>query len=138
MKISTFVGISGVLGLIMIVGAYGAHLSLGEGTFTPMLAAIILGWVMSVGAYIMVFPSLDKPFRVFTAMLLSSTMLRLLLGILTVLLIALLKKEWLKIYVVTFFIGYFIFVGFEVYTFMRNLRPFSEKDVPHSSKKNNA
>lgn len=60
---------------------------------------------------------------------LGGMMGKMFIGIISVVAILLLKKEWKVAYVAAYFFSYFLYTFFEVFVLMRNLRPFSENDV---------
>lgn len=120
MKISHFIYITIGIAALLIAAA---NLLSGNYSMAGMAAAILLTLSVTIIAYILTFKGLDrKDSGGFTTFLMMGMFCKMIVGLVSVLIVALQFKFMLKEYVFSFFISYFIFTGFEVYGLMRKLR----------------
>lgn len=122
MSIPRFITI--ILLLIIVLTGVGYLIAQRYG-YEPLavVVAISLSGLLTMVAYTLSYKGLDKKeTTTFVAYLLTGMFAKMLVGILTVILIALEYKEIVSEYVVSFFLAYFIFTAFEVYGLMRKLR----------------
>ena len=122
MSIPRFITI--ILLLIIVLTGVGYLIAQRYG-YEPLavVVAISLSGLLTMVAYTLSYKGLDKKEpTTFVAYLLTGMFAKMLVGILTVILIALEYKEIVSEYVVSFFLAYFIFTAFEVYGLMRKLR----------------
>lgn len=123
------------IGLTALLLAIGYVLAQTQGyAFAAIAPAILLSFITTLISYILTFPTLEKKFIYFLYAVLGSMMGKMFLGICSILIIALYFKEWKMVYVISYFFSYFLYTFFEVYALMRNLRPFSKKEVETESK----
>ena len=54
-------------------------------------------------------------------------MFKLLIGLVAVAIVVLMDRSMVSEFVVSFFLSYFVFTSFEVYSLMRSLRPENQK-----------
>ncbi len=120
MKISNF--IYTVIGIAALLMAAGTFLS-SRYHFPALVIAILLSLGSTILAYILSYNGLDqKRTQGFITYLMAGMFSKMMIGIISVLIVALEFQFMLKEYVFSFFISYFIFTGFEVYGLMRKLR----------------
>ncbi|MEM6764515.1 MAG: hypothetical protein AAF824_04765 [Bacteroidota bacterium] len=122
MSIPRFITI--ILLLMIILTGMGYLIAQRYG-YEPLaaVAAISLSGMLAMLAYTLSYKGLEKKeTTTFVAYLLSGMLAKMLVGILTVVFIALEYKEVVSEYVVSFFLSYFVFTSFEVYGLMRKLR----------------
>lgn len=87
--------------------------------------ALLVAFFSTLIAYYLTFVGIDKQARQFTTLFLLGMGAKMVVGIVSVLVVALFFKDFLSEYVVAFFLGYFILTGFEVYGLIRKLRAVS-------------
>lgn len=117
----------GIAALLMGAAYYPCMHWLEAGSLPFVYVAIGLSAVSGMISYAIVSGGLDKHIRLFTTYILGSMLAKLMLGLMSITIIALQFKPYSSVYVLTYFFCYFIFTGFEVVALMRKLRPFSEK-----------
>jgi hypothetical protein len=100
---------------------------LDSGALPFVYFAIVLSAVSSIVAYTIVSSGIQQRIPLFTTYIIGSMLAKMMLGILSITVVALKFKTHSTTYVLSYFSCYFIFTGFEVYALMRKLRPISEK-----------
>lgn len=88
-----------------------------------MIAAILVALFPTFVAYSLTYMGLDKDTTRFVGYLAVGMFGKMLIGILSIVLVAVQFKEVRDEYVVTYIIAYFTFTSFEVYGLIRRLRP---------------
>lgn len=107
--------------LATIVGII--NIAAGAGwSIIALSVAIVLALSTTIVAYLIVYTGIHQSAKNFTAFLLGSMLLKMIIGIISVAIVAILFKPFLKTYVIMYFISYFIFTSFEVYGLIRKLR----------------
>jgi hypothetical protein len=106
---------------------YPATTWLKPGALPYIYVAIALASISSILAFTIVSGGLAKRIEMFTTYIIGSMLAKMMVGILSITIIALKFKDFSTEYVLSYFFCYFIFTGFEVYALMRKLRPISEK-----------
>lgn len=92
-------------------------------SFVAVLIALITSLLTTWVAYSVTYSGLEKNTNQFVALLLTGMLAKMLVGIIAILVVALRFEPVMPEYVVAYFIGYFLFTGFEVYGLIRKLRP---------------
>ncbi|MFK7969412.1 MAG: hypothetical protein AB8F95_03545 [Bacteroidia bacterium] len=85
-------------------------------------AAVLVSLVAGILAYVMVRSRLHADGKQFMGAIMVGMLIKMAIGLSSVLVVALSFRPVVKEYVTVFFIAYFIFTAFEVYALMRNLR----------------
>ena len=85
--------------------------------------AILISYLSGLAAYALAYTGLEKKTTGFLAFLMSGMFLRMLVGLVAIIIVSLKFRPVLIEFVVSFFVTYFIFTAFEVYSLMRKLRP---------------
>lgn len=88
-----------------------------------MAIATLVSYLTGIGAYALVYSGLSKDTQQFLGFLVTAMLGKMLIGILTIVVVAVKYKAVRDEYIVVFFISYFIFTAFEVFSLMRKLRP---------------
>ena len=92
------------------------------GAMPFIIGGIGLAAVTTAASYAIVYRGLKIRIQQFTAYIMGGMMIKMFLGIISISVIALKFKDITTHYVLTYFLGYLIFTGFEVVTLMTNLR----------------
>lgn len=92
------------------------------GAMPFIIGGIGLAAVTTAASYAIVYRGLKIRIQQFTAYIMGGMMIKMFLGIISISVIALKFKDITTHYVLTYFLCYFIFTGFEVVTLMTNLR----------------
>ena len=92
------------------------------GAMPFIIGGIGLAAVTTAASYAIVYRGLKIRIQQFTAYIMGGMMIKMFLGIISISVIALNFKDITTHYVLTYFLCYFIFTGFEVVTLMTNLR----------------
>ena len=123
MKISRFFLIATVIlaGLLLLMWSSAAILDMGL-NLPAMNIAVGLGYVLALLAYIIVYFGIERGTMQFMTAMVGGMIGKMLLGIVSVLIVALKFRSSVEEYVAAFFISYFVFTSFEVYGLMRKLR----------------
>ncbi|WNJ21395.1 hypothetical protein [Pontibacter sp. G13] len=122
MKISRFVPILSIVAAALV----GLAFAFVAGTDYSMIAiglAILVAFVPTIFAYIITYWGLDKDSKRFMGFLLTGMMAKMLVGILSIVLVAIRFSHVRNEYVVAYMVSYFVFTAFEVYGLIRKLRP---------------
>jgi hypothetical protein len=117
---------SAITAILLAATWYPATELLPPGSLTYVYIAILLSSVSGIVAYLIVYNGLQKSIRMFTSYIMGSMMAKMMIGLMSITLIALKFKGFATTYVLSYFFCYFIFTSFEVYALMRNLRPISK------------
>ena len=88
-------------------------------------AALIIMFLATGIAYSLTYLGIDKNAKQFTTLFMAGMVAKMAVGIVSVLITAVLFKEFVNEYVVAFFTAYFILTGFEVFGLIRKLRAVS-------------
>lgn len=110
------------LGLIGAGYAFVAGIA-PEKNFLAVLVAFLVTFVTTLLAYTVTYLGLDKKTNTFVGMLLTGMVVKMLVGLLTIVVVALRYKPIQPEYVTAFLVGYMVFTAFEVYGLIRKLRP---------------
>jgi drug/metabolite transporter (DMT)-like permease len=124
MKIPQFIILIAIVALVIMAVGYGAVVGL-EWPYQPhaILSAVGVALFPTILAYSLTFQGLDKDTTRFIGFLGVGMLGKMLIGILSILFVAVQFKEVRDEYVVTYIIAYFVFTSFEVYGLIRKLRP---------------
>lgn len=95
-----------------------------------MCSAVVVSMLSGILAYVVVKSRIHADGKKFMGAIMFGMLIKMALGLSSVLIVALSFREIVKEYVAIFFISYFIFTAFEVYALMRNLR--AENQGPSS------
>lgn len=87
-----------------------------------MSIAILISFITTALAYSINYSNLFKGNRSFMSALVLAMGSKMIIGIISVLVTAVQFTDQIKEYVVAYFLSYFIFTAFEVYSLMRKLR----------------
>lgn len=90
-------------------------------------AGIGISWISGLAAYAFIIMGIDKNIKKFFFFLMSGMGAKMIMGILSVLVVALFYKPMQKEYVFSFFISYFIFTAFEVLALVLKLRAVNQE-----------
>lgn len=126
----------GITALLAAAGYYPIQLYLKPGTLPFAYLALFISAASSVMAYAIVSGGLKKNIGMFTSYIIGSMLAKMMVGILTITIIALNFKDFSTAFVLIYFLCYFIFTGFEVYSLMRKLRPISENGTRRTHEEN--
>jgi hypothetical protein len=96
------------------------------GSYTFICIAILISALSGIVAYAIVKNGIERSIRLFTSYIIGSMLAKFMIGLSSIMVIALKFKGYVTVYVLSYFFCYFIFTSFEVYTLMRNLRPISK------------
>ena len=123
MSISRFVLICiASAGLLSLIAFLIGDSLFPEGALPFIVGGIALAALTTAASYAIVFRGLQRRIQQFTAYVMGGMMIKMFLGIISISIIALKVKDITTHYVLTYFLCYFIFTGFEVVTLMTNLR----------------
>ncbi len=86
------------------------------------LVGVLLASFSTIASYALVSRGLKSRIQSFVQFIMGGMMIKMFLGIISILIIAYKFKEFVTEYVLTYFLCYFIFLAFEVVTLMVNLR----------------
>ena len=119
MKTSTYTGIH--LGLTVLVAGLSL---LFTSTFIQeaqiySIAALVLGSLLSLVAYIIVANGLDRNPRGFMTYVMGGMTLKMMVGLACMLAIIFIKREMAMIFIVSFFVAYLIFTSLEIFALLR-------------------
>lgn len=130
MTISRFATILTILTIILggIIVACSTSLFAAY-NYKVMLIALLLSYASTLGVFIVSYNVLNKSFKLFMYAILGSMMVKMVLGIFFVIFVGIMYKPHTLAFVGTYFFSYFLFTAFEVWGLLRNLRPFSKKDI---------
>jgi hypothetical protein len=135
MSIPKYAVVSTLIMAVLIGAAFLLRDSLlPAGSLWYVVGAIGLAGISGIAGYAVTYTGIDKRIRLFTAYVTGSMLLKMMIGIMTVMLIALKSKDFAAPFVVSYFFCYFIFTALEVYWLMRKLRPISKngrRDTQH-------
>ncbi len=84
---------------------------------------VFLAAFSTIASYALVSRGLKARVQAFVQFVMGGMMIKMFLGIISILIVAWKFKEIVTEYVLTYFLCYFIFLAFEVVTLMTNLRP---------------
>jgi drug/metabolite transporter (DMT)-like permease len=98
-----------------------------EYSWGASIAGVLVAMVSGIFAYYIIYRSLKKDTKIFVQALFAGMGGKLLIGLASILLLAMVNRRVINEYVIVFFASYFIFTAFEVYGLMRNLRPENTK-----------
>ncbi|MCI4670827.1 MAG: hypothetical protein MRZ79_22015 [Bacteroidia bacterium] len=90
--------------------------------FAAVVIATLVAFLPTIVAYSITYSGLEKETTAFIGRLLGGMLVKMLIGVLSIVLVALQFREIRDEYVVSYMISYFVFTGFEVYGLMRKLR----------------
>jgi hypothetical protein len=123
-KIRRFIAFSSLIAVIYALIAWLVTRSMApDYSFVSVFIALITSMLTTWVAYAVTYSGLEKNTNQFVALLLTGMLAKMLVGIITILVVSLRFKPVMPEYVVAYFIGYFLFTGFEVYGLIRKLRP---------------
>jgi hypothetical protein len=124
MKIPQFLMLASALAVAMIFFGYIlVQLFSLPYSSTAVSLAIIVSLIPTLLAYILTYRGLDKDTMHFVGFLATGMIGKMLIGILSIVLVALQFEAVRNEYVVTYILAYFAFTTFEVYGLFRKLRP---------------
>lgn len=92
------------------------------GAMPYIIGGIALAGLSTAASYAIIFKGIQARIQQFTGFIMGGMMVKMFLGIISISIIALKFKDFATHYVLTYFLCYFIFTGFEVVTLMTNLR----------------
>ena len=87
-----------------------------------VVGAISLAGITGMIGYAIAFKGITTQVRLFTAYVMGSMFLKMMVGLMGITIVALQFKEFAKSFVLVYFFCYFIFTSFEVVTLLRKLR----------------
>lgn len=87
-----------------------------------VVGAIALAGVSGIIGYLIAYKGITTQVRLFTAYVMGSMFLKMMIGIMGVTVVGLMYKDFAKPFVLVYFFCYFIFTSFEVVTLLRKLR----------------
>lgn len=96
-------------------------------SFNATFIAILVGFFSTLFAFYISNQVLHKSSKLFFSIIFAAMFGKMLIGIITVLIVAFKFSSVKKEYVFAYFFSYFIYTAFEVTVLLRNLRPISEK-----------
>ena len=91
-------------------------------SIVAICAAVVVAMVSGMIAYLVVKNKLQAAGKQFMGAIMLGMLVKMAIGLTSVLIVALSFRPVVDEYVTVFFIGYFVFTAFEVYALMRNLR----------------
>jgi hypothetical protein len=97
-----------------------------------MLSAILLGGGSGILGYLIAYNGITTRIQQFTAYIMGSMFLKMMIGLVGVTVVALNFKEYATPFVIAYFFCYFIFTSFEVVTLLRKLRTENGKHTRRS------
>jgi len=114
----------GLVAVVVPVTMFGFQDEMGEPQYSPFAvgAAVLVAWLTGVVAYVIIYRALEKETKKFIGALFGGMLGKLLIGMLSVLLVAFFDRRVINEFVIVFFTGYFLFTAFEVNALMRKLR----------------
>jgi len=122
-SIARFLSFSLLLGAFLVLTAYVAQqFWLPQISFHAMAIAVFISFITTALAYSINYNNLFKGNRSFMSALVLAMGSKMIIGIISVLIAAVQYTDQIKEYVVAYFLSYFIFTAFEVYSLMRKLR----------------
>ncbi|MEL6628650.1 MAG: hypothetical protein AAFQ83_10920 [Bacteroidota bacterium] len=92
-------------------------------SFAAIAIAALVAFLPTLVAYTLTYTGLRQETKGFIGFLMGGMLLKMLIGIVFVVIVALQFPEVKVEYVVSYMVAYFTFTGFEVYALMRKLRP---------------
>ena len=124
MKIPQFLTLITFVALGLMAAGYLVVTGLGwPYSANAVLIAILVALLPTLAAYTLTYLGLDKDTTHFVGYLAVGMLGKMLIGILSILLVAVQFEAVRDEYVVTYIIAYFVFTSFEVYGLIRKLRP---------------
>jgi cell division protein FtsW (lipid II flippase) len=118
--------VSGLAALLML-SAWGLLYGIDTYSLPAIWVAITLCWISTIVAYSITSQSLDKSTKQFMNMLMTGMMIKMFIGLISIVVVGVRFKEVRSEYVVAYLIAYFALTGFEVYALMSKLRRISNK-----------
>jgi hypothetical protein len=97
-------------------------------SFTVLISGVIFTWLMTLVSGLVVGYTFTKAHKFFMIALVGGMLAKLLVSPLYIYVMAQLFPDSLLISTMAFLFFYLLFTGFEVYQFIRNLRPHLKKD----------
>lgn len=123
MKIGRFFILILLVELVLIfIGYLFTHFLILQRNFAAVVVATLVSFFPTFIAYTITLSGLEKDTSGFINRLLGGMLVKMLIGVLFIVLVALQFREVRDEYVVSYMISYFVFTGFEVYGLMRKLR----------------
>ncbi len=122
MKISRFFLLICLVELVLIlIGYLFSHFLILQRNFAAVGIATLVAFIPTFIAYTITLSGIEKETSGFIGRLLGGMLVKMLIGILAIVFVALQFRELRDEFVVSYMISYFVFTGFEVYGLMRNL-----------------
>ena len=123
MSIARFILFSLLIAAFLVLTAYVAQQYwLPSISFPAMSVAVLISLLTTNLAYSINFKNLFKGNRSFISALLVAMTSKMIIGIISILYVAIQYTDQIKEYVTAYFLSYFAFTAFEVYSLMRKLR----------------
>ena len=123
MHTAKYILLSLVIGLVMVgLGILLTTWVYPEYNTLAISVAVLVSMVSGILAYLMVRSKLGADGKTFMGAIMVGMLIKMLIGLTSVLIVALSFRPVVREYVTVFFLSYFIFTAFEVYALMRNLR----------------
>lgn len=124
LKISRFILLAtSLLILLLSIGYLVTHFLLLQRSFAAIAVAALVAYLPTLVAYSLTYTGLRQETKGFIGFLMGGMFLKMLIGIVFVVIVALQFPDVKIPYVVSYILCYFAFTGFEVYALMRKLRP---------------
>lgn len=101
--------------------------------FTPdrsamaVAIATLVGFLTTISAYAITYSGMEKGTQQFLSILLTGMALKIVVGLISVVVVALIFKDFAREYVLAYVAAYLVFTVFEVYSLMRKLAASSAK-----------
>jgi hypothetical protein len=129
MHTAKYILLSLVIGLVMVgLGVAITTFVYPEYNALAISVAVLVSMTSGILAYLMVRSRLNADGKTFMGAIMVGMLIKMLIGLTSVLIVALSFRPVVREYVAVFFLSYFVFTAFEVYALMRNLR--SENQGP--------
>jgi hypothetical protein len=117
-----------LLGLISLILTGSLSWNTDTASFTVLISGVIFTWLMTLVSGLVVGYTFTKAHKFFMIALVGGMLAKLLVSPLYIYVMAQLFPDSLLISTMAFLFFYLLFTGFEVYQFIRNLRPHLKKD----------
>ncbi|MEO0899324.1 MAG: hypothetical protein AAFY71_23130, partial [Bacteroidota bacterium] len=109
--------------VLILIGYLFTHFIILGRNFGAVAIASLIAFVPTIIAYSITYPGLEKETSGFMTRLLGGMLIKMLIGVLTIIIVAVNYREVVGEFVVSYLISYFVFTGFEVFALLRKLRP---------------
>ncbi len=127
MRILPFVLLTAAVAIGLVGLSYAfLHFLAPERSFLASMVAILVSYSTTILAYSVTSSGLHKSTNTFIGLLLMGMVAKMIVGLLTIVVVALRFPALQAEYVGSFMLAYMVFTSFEVFGLIRKLRPHSE------------